>query len=401
MAEVTARKRGSKWEYRFEMSTIEGKRKQYSKSGFKTKKEALTAGAEAYAKYSRAGSVFDPPSISVADYFSFWYENYVKKHLREDSQRTYESLIKRWIIPKLGAYHLRSITPAILASWIGEIAPLLSRSSLSLLRTIMSTAMNYAVNPMGFLEYNPAIGMKIPEAGHKKKPTQPVPFEDYQAICRELGDSRMSIAITIGWECGLRIGEAVSLTWADIDFRTMTLHVRSQVIHHRDGHDYLEEPKTDAGVRDILFSSRLAEALLAEKALQQKDREVYGEYYLDYWLTENGRIGAGDISQMPNGSRPLDFICRRENGQRFDVTAVQRRIQQLQKKLGIDFRFHSFRHSHATILAENGAPVKAVQERLGHSNVQTTLAIYTHVSDRMRKEAAAIFDNAMEKSAHN
>ena len=48
MAEVTARKRGSKWEYRFEGISVDGKRKQYSKSGFRTKKEAMTAGTEAF-----------------------------------------------------------------------------------------------------------------------------------------------------------------------------------------------------------------------------------------------------------------------------------------------------------------------------------------------------------------
>ena len=399
MAEVTARKRGTKWEYRFEMALIKGKRKQFSKSGFATKKEALKAGADAYAKYNRAGFLFEPSEISVADYFTFWYENYIKMHTKVKTQQTYDAMIRTWIIPKLGTYHLRDITPAILTAWINEAASKLSKSSLEVLRAIVSGAMSYAVVPMGFIESSPAIHLRLPEAGHEKRITKAISLEDYQAICKELGDHRIAMAFIIGWECGLRVGEATSLTWADIDIQERIMHIRSQVIHHEDGYDYLDPLKTSAGVRDIIFSSRLAEALLAEKARQQNDRHLYGDYYMDYWLDKDRRIHT-DISQALQEAQPLDFICRRENGKRFDVHAVENKLRRIKKKLGIDFRFHSLRHSHASILAEAGAPVKAVQERLGHSNIQTTLNIYTHVSASMRKETADIFDRIMTESAH-
>lgn len=57
MANVTTRKRNGKWEYRFEGAKIDGKRKQFSKSGFTTKKEALEAGNKALAKYNQTGTL--------------------------------------------------------------------------------------------------------------------------------------------------------------------------------------------------------------------------------------------------------------------------------------------------------------------------------------------------------
>ena len=63
------------------------------------------------------------------------------------------------------------------------------------------------------------------------------------------------------------------------------------------------------------------------------------------------------------------------------------------KKLGIKFNFHSLRHTHCTMLAENNAPIKYVQQRLGHKNVTVTLQIYQHVSEKMSEEGRIALNN--------
>ena len=77
MAQITTRKRGNYWEYSFEISSINGKRKRKSKSGFKTKKECLEAGAKAKAEYDSTGDVFEQSDISLVDYMNFWLDDYV------------------------------------------------------------------------------------------------------------------------------------------------------------------------------------------------------------------------------------------------------------------------------------------------------------------------------------
>ncbi|WP_413926647.1 tyrosine-type recombinase/integrase [Clostridioides sp. ES-S-0190-01] len=65
-------------------------------------------------------------------------------------------------------------------------------------------------------------------------------------------------------------------------------------------------------------------------------------------------------------------------------------------ELGIDFNFHSLRHTHATMLLENGANIKDIQHRLGHAKIATTMDTYSHVTNKMRNQTVDIFEGIVE-----
>ena len=71
-------------------------------------------------------------------------------------------------------------------------------------------------------------------------------------------------------------------------------------------------------------------------------------------------------------------------------------VQIIRKQLGIPlFHAHCLRHTHGTILAENGVNPKTVMERLGHKDIATTLGTYTFNTESMQKSAVDIFEKAV------
>ena len=70
--------------------------------------------------------------------------------------------------------------------------------------------------------------------------------------------------------------------------------------------------------------------------------------------------------------------------------------QVINKQLNIAFSFHMLRHTHATMLFENGANIKDIQERLGHSRIDVTMNTYSHVTKKLKRETIYIFEAAIK-----
>lgn len=388
MAGVTCRKRGQKWEYRFEMASIDGKRKQYSKSGFETKKDAMKAGSEAWTKYNRTGKVFEPSTMSVADYMQYWLNGWCAANLKDSTIKVYRTSVRKRIVPFLGPRSLASLTRATVQDWLDRLyGQGYSKASIGVAHSILSGALRYAVDTLGYIESNPAAGTHIPENAAPPIRGTAISQEQFETLVSSLDeDSPYRLAMQLAWHTGMRVNEAVSLTWDRVDMKEGVIHLRRQFVDGRE-----TTLKTPASERDIIIGPTLKAILEEEKARQEKNAGEYGEYWTRY------RIADGRLEKAVDGD--VDFVVRRENGQILDRHAVARKMVWLANKTGIDFSFHSLRHSHTSILIEAGAPVKAVQTRLGHSSIQTTMDIYTHVTRRQEQDAVDVFERALDHSS--
>ncbi|MFC4305548.1 tyrosine-type recombinase/integrase [Cohnella boryungensis] len=115
------------------------------------------------------------------------------------------------------------------------------------------------------------------------------------------------------------------------------------------------------------------EFLRKEKLRQKQNRLRYGEFYA--------------VSDMG------DFVCRKESGEVITPAVAKYHTRKASESLSIDFNYHSLRHTHATMLIEQKLPTKSVQKRLGHSRAAITEDRYVHLTQKMARDAADIFDS--------
>lgn len=392
MASVNVRKRGDKWQYQFEAASVNGKRKQITKSGFRTKKEALEAGANALAEYNNCGLTFTPSEISFSDYLDFWIKEYAKVNLKETTSENYIKKIRLHIKPKLGIYKLKSLTPAILQSFINDkFNEGFSRNTLLVLKGILSGSLNYAVEPLGYIKFSPMSAVKlplpraIPNTPSRKKQKHIVSKEQFKAIIQRFpfGHS-CHIPLLLAYRCGLRLGEAFALTWEDIDFDNKTISINKQVQNENKYWTFNSTKYNSDRIIDI--DDYLLDVLIRFRKFQEKAKDFYSENYTILKINKLNQINEVE-------GKPINLINIRENGTYIQPRVLQHCSRIIHYKLGFkDFDYHSLRHTHATMLLSSGANIKAVQERLGHKKSDMTLDIYTHVTDSMREETINILN---------
>lgn len=419
----TGKPKPANWEYRFEAAKIDGKRKHISKSGFRTKKEAEDAGAKALAEYNNAGLKFEPSDMSYADYLDYWFDNYVKVSCKYNTQMAYNQIIEQHLKPALGMYKLRSLTPVLIQEYVNKkFVTGLKKTTLTNIMSVLSGSLKYAVVPAQLLTSSPAEYIKYPkkERHVKEINRKIITLDDFNRMLDRFGKGNpFRYALLIGFHTGLRISEVYGLTWDDIDFKECTLDVNKQAYKRNYGVDvrqvmkqkgkreeksawYFGDTKTDASTRKIKIGDTLIKELKEYKAIQAQNELTYGEYYTQIFMKKEKDEKGKDIYRLieveksvPVGLPQARLIMRKENGQYSSSDSFKYAARVIHYDLGIDFNFHSLRHTHATTLIEAGVSPKAVQARLGHENIETTLQTYVHNTEAMEQTAVDVFEKTL------
>lgn len=400
------RKRGKTWSYYFDAAQIDGKRKKIEKGGFRTKKEAETALAKAISEYDNSGQVFKPAEISVSDYLDFWYKNYCIPNMAENTLLDYKNKIDNHLKPAFGIYRLNSLQAASIQEYINELKLKgYAKSSIKGILSTLSVAFDYAIEPLNYIKDNPCRYIKVGSVTHPPKPRIILADEAFQEIIERFPvGSRFHVPLLIGWNCGVRISECLGLTWNHVDFEKREITIEHQVVRRSEGKKTfwaLREPKYNSK-RKIKFGETLYRILKEEKRRQQENELKYGEYYTIHYLVdftdERGATRERIVSAQKGqavGVNRFPLICVDENGEMTTSDSFKYCNRVIHHELKLAFDYHSLRHTHATRLIEAGANVKAVQERLGHKNITTTMNVYVHNTDTMAQDAADLFEAAV------
>ena len=391
MGMIHARKRGNYWEYSFETASVKRQRKRICKSGFRTKADALAAGTKAQSEYNDAGLYFTPSEISFNDYLDFWMENYCMLNLKDTTIYHYRKRIDSYIRPELGMYKLKALTPLVLQQFInGKAKQRYSRNTLDTLKGILSGSLRYAVKHE-MIRYSPMANVTLPSKRNErfKLRTSPhvyIPAHWISKIFERFPEgSSVHIPMMIAYKGGLRLGETFGCSWDDVDFKNNTLRVARQVQWDDTNKTwYISLPKYES-VRVIDMDQDFMDLLRREKVRQKKSEVNYDEYYTRHYINEDNQLNT-------NGDgKEIRLIAVRENGTFVNPRCMQHTSGVIHHELGYeDFDFHSFRHTHASMLAENDVPAKYLQLRLGHQNLEVTMRYYWHLTERMQEKGSDI-----------
>ena len=335
MAAYKNEKRGT-WYVSFRYQDWDGIRRQKKKEGFKTRREALDWEREFLA--SKSGT--------TAMSFGALCDIYMADCATRLRATTVEN--KRWlfdskILPAFRSVAVRDITPTMIRRWQNDLLADPAGYSQTYLKTInnqMSAVMNYAVRFYG-LPQNP-----VPLCGpFGKKKAEEMQFwtrDEFRRFIACVKKPAARLAFELLFWTGMRSGELMALTLADVDFGSSHISI-TKTAAQVNGETVINPPKTPRSNRTVAVP-RFLLALISDYAdrlvdYEPQDRLFYfTKHYLKYEL---------------------------------DAAASAAGVKRI--------RVHDLRHSHASLLIEMGYSPLLVSERLGHENIQTTLETYSHL----------------------
>lgn len=174
---------------------------------------------------------------------------------------------------------------------------------------------------------------------------------------------RIALLIEFMSLTGLRIGELLALRYCDYDEKKATININGTLQYfYKNGSDIKRgTPKNIYSVRDVTLDNRCVKIL-------------------NSIITDNKRQ-----SLWYKGYEEQGYIFTAKRGNPYDMQYINKLLKQVRIE-GKHLTTHIFRHTHISILAELGIPLKAIMQRVGHNDPATTLSIYTHVTQHMKND---------------
>lgn len=373
------RKRGDTWEYRITYTDRRtGKRREKTKGGFLTKKKAQLAAATEELKINQFGFA-ENGEQNVKEYMEQWLEVFKKPAVKINTYLVQERNVRLNIIPRWGNYQLKDITRVEFQKWVNELRDHYSEGTTRRIVSIFSCAMDNAVHDFRILRENPIKKIKVvkdeSEDKDKIKFFTVEELDKFLAACvpiakTKYGHMRKYRALFgLISRTGLRIGEALALTWSDFDLKNGTVSVSKTLVYPLNSDPRVTTPKTKKSNRTIKIDDETVE-------LMKKHRVNMVETILMY----------------PNFKKSdKDLVFHQEDGRWLRTNVVREYMKEVCKRVGLPLLSpHALRHSHAVHLLEAGATIKYVAERLGHSSIKTTER-YLHVTKKIEKDALDLY----------
>lgn len=365
-------KDGDRWRGAISLGrTPDGRRKRVKVSG-STKAEVIDKLKEV--RHALDAGLESPTSrLTVGAYLDRWIEG-VPARVEPSTASDYADTVRLHLKPALGSKILTKLSVSEAnALWASKRKAGYSANSIRIMRTVLRSALHQAERE-GLLVRNVAALSDPPRIGQTEGRSLTV--AEARTLLDAAGGDRLEALYAVTLTFGLRRGEALGLSWADIDQDTGVVHVRHQlrrerlpVEEHRDGRRrtrlVLRDLKTKRSRRTLHLTPALDALLRAHRARQAREQLAAGPGWID-----------------------SDLVFSTKKGTPIDPDNFSHYFHRLCARAGLGhWTPHELRHSAASIMLAQGTPLWVVSEVLGHASLAITKDVYGHLLGDEKKEA--------------
>lgn len=321
-------------------------------------------------------------SMRLFDFYPQYLET-IRTTLSPTTVDTYKALIERQILPALGHLKLKDITSAHIQQFIQQLCTIpketrngenmeqemLSAATVRRRLNILQSMLRLAVK-LGLINESPASAEKL------TLPKKTVPkveiFSKQEAAemleALENEDLQFRTLIQLAIFTGARRGELVALKFSDVDFEQRKITIERAAVKVK-GEETIIKPPKDYEVRTVTVNENCIELIRALKCEKARERQRLGTQ----WKGDN-------------------WLFTQWNGEIMNPQTPTKQFSKFLAKNGLKHRkFHSLRHTSATLLLYAGVNIKQVQGRLGHGDIETTNK-YLHLIEEADVEAVNKLD---------
>jgi len=370
------RKRGDRsWELTIDLGRDAGGRRRRKFVNLKgTKAQAQQKLRELLTSLDK-GISLDTSKVSLGEFLERWLHEYAETNTSPRTVMGYQEKVRNHLMPHLGAIPLAKLTPQHIQSRYSEMLDNgLSPRTVLHVHRILREALKHAVK-WGLLIRNVCDAVDPPKPQRKEMAV--LDGVDIQRFLDVAASARYGSVFFLALYTGMRRSELLGLRWTAVDLSAKTISVKETLQRIQGKGLMVLQPKT-ARSRRLVSLPPSAVALLG--GLKVKQREL--------------RVTLGiDWSES-------DYVFSQADGRPFFPEKVSQAFASVIKDAGLPhIRLHDLRHTHATMMMQQGVNPKIVSERLGHASVVITLDTYSHVLPGIQEEAALRFEEGMRKAS--
>ncbi|WP_195536485.1 tyrosine-type recombinase/integrase [Bacillus paralicheniformis] len=335
------------------------------------------------------GTYFEPAKISLEEFYHHhWLDKYANDpdSLSHDTRRDYIQVMETRVLPKYGHMKLADIKTIHILDYLSDLkkpngvrldgkpGPL-SSSRISNCFKAFKNVLQRAVD-WKFIKENPADAVDRPKA--KSEKTDVYSEEEIDYIFNRLNNYSFiwQVLIPLAFVTGAREGELAALEEKHINLEKPSIYIEQTIVEVKGEGVVVNDSTKTERTRHISIPKFMA--ILLKKLIHIRKQE---------------KFQAG--SQWEWGDHL--FLFGNEVGKPIRPDSISQWWRRFTQKQNIKhIRFHSLRHSSATHLINKGVHAKVIQERLGHTKMDTTMSIYAHVIEEADQKSAAHFNSFFE-----